>query len=337
MDIEDLSENSRRSTEELMVSYSCFACAIIVLPFLLFRFYEGDYRLALIDTLICAGLTAIGMITWVSGNVQLTRWLVCVFSMSAVIAVTYSKGVTLVYWLFPVLSLSFFLSSVRHACWISGAGVVALMPIILRDKELGEAATIISAFAMAVVVAYIFAFQTNHQRALLSKSATIDFLTGVKNRRALSQKLKESIELKKRKNESACAILLDLDHFKQTNDRFGHATGDALLVRVCNLIRTKIRLTDRLYRYGGEEFVVMLRGSTIDEARASAEKLRMAVLQDETLNDYGVTISLGVGELQSGETADQWFQRVDMALYQSKESGRNKTTLAESGEVSAVA
>ena len=337
MEINNLPENSRRSTEELMVSYSCFTCAVIVAPFVLFRFLEGNYGLALIDVVIMAGLAGIGAVTWITGDVQRTRWLVSVFSMLAVIAVVYSKGAILIYWLFPVISLTFFLSKLSHACWINAAGIVTLLPIILRDKETSEAATIISAFVMASIVAFIFASQTNHQRKLLSKSATIDFLTGVKSRRALSQKLKESIELKKRKDESICAILLDLDHFKNTNDEYGHAMGDTLLLRVCNLIRTKIRLTDRLYRYGGEEFVVILRGSTIDEALASAEKLRIAVLQDETLENYGVTISLGVGELNSGESAGQWLQRVDMALYKSKDTGRNKTTLAESREASAVA
>ncbi len=337
MEINDLQEKRLRSTEELMVSYSCFACAIIVSPFVLYRFFESDYMLALIDALIFLGLSTIGAVTWLTGNVQRTRSLVCVYSMLAVIAVTYSKGAVLVYWLFPVLSLSFFLSNIRLACWINGLGIIALLPIIFRDTDLGEASTIISAFVMAIVVAFIFAVHTNNQRKLLSKSATIDFLTGVKNRRALSQKLKESIELKKRKNENVCAILLDLDHFKKTNDKYGHAMGDALLVRVCNLIRAKIRLTDRLYRYGGEEFVVILRNSTIDEALASAEKLRIAVLEDNTLENYGVTISLGVGELEIDESADQWLQRVDMALYKSKDTGRNKTTLAESGEILAVA
>ena len=323
----------KRSTEELIISSSCLAISLIVLPFALFRLIEGDYRLALIDLMIFVGLSAIGAVTWCTGNVRTTRWLVSICSMLAVIAVVYSKGAVLVLWLFPVMLLSFFVTKLNHACWINGMGLMALLPVILRDNDPGEVSTFFGAVFMTNVVAYIFASRTYHQRDLLAKIATVDHLTGVNNRRALSQKLKESIEIKKRSQEPIAAILLDLDHFKKANDIHGHSIGDNLLVRICHVISGNIRLTDRLYRYGGEEFIVILRGSALADALMIAEKLRIAVLQDQPLESYGVTISLGVAELEEGETAEAWLKRVDNALYESKKSGRNKTTVANNSKM----
>lgn len=319
----------KRSTEELIISYSCLACAAIVSPFILLRLLQADYLLALVDLIIVVSVAAIGLFTWVARKVRITRWLMNICCMVGVIASLYLKGAAASYWLYPFMVVSFFLSEIRYAFLFNATAALLSLPVLIHDKEAGELLVILGALLMTNLIAYIFASWTRHQRELLSKMATIDHLTGVKNRRALTQTLRESVEIKSRTGEGGSIILMDLDYFKQVNDRHGHSKGDQLLIHFCQLVSDNIRLTDRLFRYGGEEFVIILRGCTLQQAMMLAEKLRRAVLDDERLKTHGVTVSSGVAALQHGESEEQWLHRVDSALYQSKNNGRNQITPAE--------
>jgi diguanylate cyclase (GGDEF)-like protein len=124
-------------------------------------------------------------------------------------------------------------------------------------------------------------------------------------------------------------LLLDLDHFKKVNDLHGHAVGDQILKRVTEIINLRIRVTDSLYRIGGEEFVVVLESQDATRAAHLAEQLRTLIQANELVPDRPVTISLGVAELTEDETASSWIGRADEALYRAKRSGRNTTSIAE--------
>jgi len=123
--------------------------------------------------------------------------------------------------------------------------------------------------------------------------------------------------------------MLDLDHFKKVNDIHGHAVGDQTLKRVTEIINLRIRVTDSLYRIGGEEFVVVLEGADLHHAAHLAEQLRTLVHANELVPDQAVTISLGVAELKEGETPNDWVHRADAALYRAKDAGRNSTSLSD--------
>lgn len=322
-------DKTERSTEEVILGYCSLGCALIILPFIPYRWWEGDYRLALIDTAIVAGIAVIGFFSWRSRNIEVTRTLLNIFSMIAVIASIYSKGIISVNWLYPMSVLSFFLSNIRNAWMINGLGMAVLVPMIFNGTSTDHAIVIMGSLVMSNLVAHIFASITTKHRRTLSEIAVRDDLTGAYNRRAFSQTLKESMELKQRGLDRICAILIDLDHFKLANDSYGHFVGDELLVHLCKIIQGHIRLTDRLFRYGGEEFVLILRGFSLSKALYVAEKLRQAVEEDVFLGKHGVTISLGVAELKDHETQAEWMKRVDAALYESKKQGRNRTSAAE--------
>jgi diguanylate cyclase (GGDEF)-like protein len=123
-------------------------------------------------------------------------------------------------------------------------------------------------------------------------------------------------------------LLIDLDHFKQVNDAFGHAVGDQILVNLTEVVNLRIRVTDSLYRIGGEEFVVVVEGQGLEKAQHLAEQLRTLVEANELGPQHSVTISLGVAELGKDETADNWLRRADDALYCAKRAGRNATSVA---------
>lgn len=131
------------------------------------------------------------------------------------------------------------------------------------------------------------------------------------------------------KNDSPVSfVILDIDHFKHINDQYGHSVGDEVLVNLCKLIQSKIRNTDALVRWGGEEFVILCSDTPIQNAQFLAEKLRMAIENTQLIKQQQVTCSFGIAEMVAGEDPKRLFERADKALYASKENGRNRVTSA---------
>jgi diguanylate cyclase (GGDEF)-like protein len=124
-------------------------------------------------------------------------------------------------------------------------------------------------------------------------------------------------------------IILDLDHFKNINHTYGHDAGDKILIQIADIIRDSIRLSDRLFRYGGEEFVVIADGANLQNAAILAETIRNQVETKCLFNNENITISLGVAALKEGQTPEAWIKLADKALYEAKRTGRNKACLAE--------
>ncbi len=167
--------------------------------------------------------------------------------------------------------------------------------------------------------------------AEILKHATLDALTGFYNRRQLEERIKQEVSSAKRQHRNLCAIMTDIDYFKKVNDTYGHAAGDLVLKTVSREIKNQLRDYDIAGRYGGEEFVILLPFTKIQEAQMVAERLRNAVeskrieLADKQY--INVTISLGVCEYK-GE--DNFTENADKALYKAKETGRNRVVVYES-------
>jgi diguanylate cyclase (GGDEF)-like protein len=139
----------------------------------------------------------------------------------------------------------------------------------------------------------------------------------------------EAVERKRRASASVSAVLVDIDHFKRINDRYGHDAGDEVLKAVVALMARRRRKVDQLFRQGGEEFLLLLPDTEAHEAMVAAEALRKAIALAPILRDEPVTVSIGVGELRPGEDAKDWLKRIDEALYAAKEGGRNRVVSAD--------
>jgi diguanylate cyclase (GGDEF)-like protein len=163
-----------------------------------------------------------------------------------------------------------------------------------------------------------------YQTAL--QSAFLDSLTGVKNRTAFDTNFNREIELHRRNKSNLSVIVLDIDFFKRINDQYGHAVGDLVLRQVAETVEKSIRSSDALYRYGGEEFVVVLNGTNTLGATLLAERIRKNIenLRIDSLKDLRVTLSLGVTMMHEQDSSQGLFERADGALYEAKESGRNQ-------------
>lgn len=168
----------------------------------------------------------------------------------------------------------------------------------------------------------------------LNDLAVTDTLTGLFNRRHFFYQAESLVVRAQRYGSPLSAVMIDLDHFKDINDTFGHSAGDHVLREVARALSAALRKSDLIGRYGGEEFCVLLPEIDLEEGRAAAERLRQEVfnLQIPTLKGTAaVTASLGVAALNSGETLDQLLQRADAALYQAKRAGRNAVSVEAGG------
>lgn len=169
-----------------------------------------------------------------------------------------------------------------------------------------------------------------YQRAL--QAAKIDTLTGTNNRAAMDEMLEREVDLSHRHQSAMSLLILDLDHFKQINDNYGHTTGDDVLREFVECANQALRKTDMLFRFGGEEFVIILPGVNVTGAALAAERLR-SILEKHVFNSrrasIPVTVSIGTASITMQDTAKTMIERADRALYSAKNTGRNRVCSEE--------
>jgi len=162
----------------------------------------------------------------------------------------------------------------------------------------------------------------------LARQASHDHLTGLYNRWKFEEVLELEIERARRYGTQFSVVMFDIDHFKRVNDEFGHDVGDLVLKRLGEVVGQQIRRTDILARWGGEEFMLLLSETALDHALQLAEATRRRVGEARFPGPDRLTISLGVTEYRPGETVPTMLKRVDGALYQAKQGGRNRAVAA---------
>jgi diguanylate cyclase (GGDEF)-like protein len=164
-----------------------------------------------------------------------------------------------------------------------------------------------------------------------SLSALRDPLTGAGNRIAMEQSLIREFEIARRQQQPLSVLMLDIDHFKGINDTHGHATGDEVLRAMTNAVKDRLRNIDQVFRFGGEEFLVVLTNTSRESAALVGERLRSAALQltyPVKGRPVELTVSLGCSTLLPGESSDSMLRRADSALYAAKRKGRNRLEMA---------
>jgi diguanylate cyclase (GGDEF)-like protein len=304
-----------------------------VLPFAVFRFADSDWMMAGVDTVIIMGFSFLGVSVLRPRRVRFASLSIVILCVVGVLTTVYIRGEQQIYWAYPALLATFYLAKPGEAVLISTLTIIALVPALVPKMDGLILTTTLVTLIATSVFAYAFAFLSRGQRDQLLQLARKDPLTGAGNRRALDEKLLEVCAAQARSNTPSSMVLIDIDNFKEINDEFGHAIGDQILIRLTEIIELRIRVTDSLYRIGGEEFVVVIEGQAKDKARRMAEQLRTLVEANELAPEGSVTISLGVAQLSVGESPGDWMRRADLALYESKRSGRNQTSLAVTGKI----
>ena len=217
----------------------------------------------------------------------------------------------------------------------------ASIPVILASGQRHAASVYVTTFRDDVMV--LFAepgssleatpkvAELEHRVAELERLVATDPLTGTWNRAHLDRIMAMEMSRSVRHRQPLSVILLDIDHFKLVNDTHGHAAGDTVLCRLVQVVQEHIRPGDMLFRWGGEEFLVLVPSTPYQNARTVAEKVRASVETAAFPAVGKITISLGVAERLPGESAHALFERVDSALYAAKSGGRNRTVVDPCG------
>ena len=186
---------------------------------------------------------------------------------------------------------------------------------------------ILVALAITTVVLFVAYFTVRGYQRELEEMATTDKLTGAANRHVFELIFQHVANTTRRQGEPASLVTIDIDHFKELNDTYGHEAGDIVLRRFAEIVRSNIRDADTLCRWGGDEFLILLAGCGYENARKTAEAIAEAVRSQPVRlggDEVTITLSMGIAEHRDREGLDTLVKRADTALYESKQKGRDQ-------------
>jgi len=301
---------------------------LIIFSFSIHRFMNGEFKLGIIDLIISAIIFTFFIQVWRNQRLQNINILLTTSYMVGILAMLFFKRAEMILWIYPAIAATYFLLPVRAALPMNMVFILATTPILIPGDLKYGLFSIYSTFLMVCLFGYIFGSRTEAQREQLTQMATIDSLTHVENRRSMDDRLNEVVATHARVPLPASILLLDLDFFKKVNDEHGHVMGDKVLKHFAKIVKSTIRISDRLYRFGGEEFVIIANNTVLENAGRLAESLRKLVENDPVLTKFELTVSIGVTEMTEIDDKESWLCRADKALYKAKESSRNVVFMA---------
>jgi diguanylate cyclase len=311
----------------ILFSFGLIA-ALVVAGFAIFRLLSGNLLGALVNCGVVVFLLAVMGYAWSSGNTRRAGALFVLVTAGGCIASTVVFGRTGVFWTFMVLWIHFVLTRRDIALAVN----LTLILVVAAQGSLFEVGTERVAYAVTALLittyGWIFSSRYDAQRQQLESLASHDPLTGAGNRRLLQHDLVGAVEAMRRHQQPAVLAVLDLDHFKRVNDALGHEAGDRVLVELIGIVRGRLRKADGVYRFGGEEFVVLLPHTEAAPARTLLQDLHRLI--NDGLGEgtpVAVTVSIGGAPLRPDEDWSTWLGRADAAMYRAKQSGRNRVVM----------
>jgi len=300
-----------------------FALAAVLAVYCLYYVFRDQWWVVGGGALVAASLAALG--SQVALNHTLPRPVVVVAALSGVnlgaaIAVSALQfdGVA---WIAPLVLANLLLGGPVTGSVFSAITIVVVTfsGDLYLDPDL--TANLLGALLLSMLMALAISRSLSRHVDRLESEAHHDPLTGAVNRAGLTRSLDERLP-RVDGSRPLALILFDLDHFKKLNDEYGHTAGDAVLQSFVQVLNENLRRADSVFRYGGEEFVVLVDGDA-DAGLQVAEKLRTAVEQDAFLQSKQVTVSAGIAEATPSDTERTVISRADKALYDAKHGGRN--------------
>lgn len=321
----------KRSSEEQIVMSISAAGALCILPFLIIRIYNQDWYIALLNFTTIAITSGLFAYVYLTKRTLLARWLLsitCMFIASGTIGL---KGPDQIVWTYPAIICLFFILPPNIAALLSAFTVTLIGFLLFSEISLLDNVRFYFSSLITFIFSYAFSDRMLYQQAQLLILSYKDPLTGAGNRRAMEEQLISTVQLQRQQppQSKACLLLIDLDEFKKINTQQGHACGDNILVQTAALIEHLLSSEQHLFRFGGEEFVV-LANNDLEQTINLAENIR------ETINDFQfekgihLTVSIGLAEYQFDETSFEWLGRADTAMHQAKAAGRDLCCLAAS-------
>lgn len=300
-----------------------------ILPFAIYRFAHGNLLAGFIETAIMLSISASSIFAWRTGKTRVAAWFTTIFTMTGCVVVALILGRPGLLWMYAAVLAAFLMLRHREAALVSVASLAAVAIHGGPFDSIFETAIFLVTSLVVALFAFIFAYRAEQLRGQLQTLATRDPLTGAANRRSMEEEMLLAIETARRDRRPCGLAIIDLDHFKRINDRHGHAAGDQCLIKFVGLLKAATRKADRLFRYGGEEFVLLVPGADASALRVILDNLRLNLGDSLRCSGEVITSSMGAAELGRDELPEAWLQRADTALYRAKNSGRDCIVVAD--------
>ncbi|NNM01403.1 MAG: GGDEF domain-containing protein [Gammaproteobacteria bacterium] len=313
------SEFRRRSTLGMAATGLVLLAPFAVNNFLQGRPVLGVGAVAILLVMAILALSAVrgryhAGVTFFSLTPPILIYLALVFEVQGIIGAI---------WSYPA-SLAFYCALEERPARVANAALLAVaLPFAWWNLDHGIAMRVGAALTAVAVLGAVFVRVIMVQQQALEALAATDPLTGLANRLLLDDALTMAVARSRRTESPMSLVMLDIDRFKDINDTHGHDAGDAVLRDLAELLRKRQRQTDRVFRIGGEEFLLLLENTGAEDARGVAEELRASVAGHSFGAGLRITASFGVAELQADDDASAWMKRVDDMQYQAKTAGRN--------------
>lgn len=304
----------------------CISSLALSLPSFAYNAFFGNMAIAL--PMFCMVLAfSYGLWDIRRNGVSLRISLILGGALTLVIsAMVYAAEGPSVLWLYPLAVANYVMLPTRYALALNLLAIILVLPSTFADVDI--AMRFFPSMLLVSVFLHIYSHQLSLKSQMVHRLITQDKLTSIGNRRALDELMERIQNRPKGQSSQIAMLMLDLDHFKAINDTYGHQEGDKVLQAFSSLISVRLRREDHLFRFGGEEFVVVLEGAGLEGAVRVAEDFRQLV-EGAGLGPKGdLTVSIGVAALGAGEFIDGWITRADSALYEAKNKGRNRVHMA---------
>lgn len=298
-------------------------------PYAVYRLAQGNYLVGTADVVIVTSTIIAVLFAWRTGDTVKPGICVSVIFSAAATLITIKLGVNGLFWIYPLILFNFFMVSPGKALsatllvMAALAGHALFWPGTVFESHYQMISFLVTS-GTASGLTFIFASRTRNQRDQLQQLAVLDPLTGARNRRAMNEELKIASASQRRHGDCYAVLVMDLDAFKQINDTYGHQAGDQVLMDFVELLKAHSRKEDRLFRFGGEEFLLLLPNTDLASLQVVASHLQQQVALHLKGPGGPVTMSSGGAILQRGEHWEAMLQRADQRLYQAKSAGRNR-------------
>lgn len=302
------------------------------IPFAVYRWTLGNAEMALVDSLLAA-LTLFALyISWFHDKAALAGHILGLLYAAGAIMAAIILPLNGLYWFYCVILFNFFILPPLRSTAVTLTSLAILCGYgLLNPGSIFIDMQHLIVFACTSLVcslfAYMFAWRTIQQRRRLQQLADMDPLTGIGNRRTLMDEMAIALAGFSRHGTQCGLLLLDIDHFKKINDTQGHAEGDRVLIELASLVRKTSRRTDRLFRLGGEEFVLLLPNIDMAGLTTAGQSIVLTVAGQLRSGGKQVTVSIGGALLEPGDDSISWMHRADVCLYQAKAAGRNRSII----------
>ena len=303
--------------------------ALTLAIFAVYRALHDQWAAASIDFAIVLLIGAPVVYAMRTGSTAGPGMLLCITNSLGSAVACYFIGPASLPWVYLVLMTNFFIASARQAVVFNLLLTLVLLLLPHMFVLPVDRASAVVVAALVTLFAYLSALRVSSDHQVLEELASSDALTGLPNRRMMERALEEAMILQRIGKRSHGLLIADIDHFKEVNDSYGHAAGDAAIADLGVILKFEMRKHDRVFRFGGEEFVMLLDVDTPEDLQAASERLRQAVRNGLRGPAGRITVSLGGAMAGEEERWQEWFSLADEALYRAKNNGRDSSVIAD--------